>query len=255
MSRSLIALFIASSPLPSRLRPGGRRGAVLFSRTGPSTGSREGGLFAVKDGHHNQLTENPADTEPSFSPDGRTVAFVRDGDVYSVRPDGSGQRQLTNGPSDRLAAADRSPNGRYRRLRAARTRRRPPADLYTVRRHRRRPARRHHRRETTRSRLRPGRQDDRLRPLHARASGRQRRPLLDPPQRQRHHPPDPTAGVDEFDPRYFAGGIVFSRGESSEGPAAYADIYTMRANGTKVKPQVAASARPTSKTSRPTARR
>jgi hypothetical protein len=47
-----------------------------------------------------------------------------------------------------------------------------------------------------------------------------------------------TAGVDEFEPRYFAGGIVFSRGESSPGPAAFADIYTMRANGTNVKPQV-----------------
>ncbi len=47
-----------------------------------------------------------------------------------------------------------------------------------------------------------------------------------------------TPGVDEFEPRYFAGGIVFSRGESTEGPAAYADIYTMRRNGAKVKPQV-----------------
>jgi len=48
-----------------------------------------------------------------------------------------------------------------------------------------------------------------------------------------------TNGIDEFKPRYFAGGILFSRGESSEGPAAYADVYTMRRNGTKVKPLVA----------------
>ena len=47
-----------------------------------------------------------------------------------------------------------------------------------------------------------------------------------------------TGGVDEFEPRYFAGGILFSRGDSSDTPAAYADVYTMRANGTKVKPQV-----------------
>ena len=46
-------------------------------------------------------------------------------------------------------------------------------------------------------------------------------------------------GVDEFKPRYFAGGIVFSRGESSEGPGAYADVYTMRRNGSKVKALVA----------------
>ena len=47
-----------------------------------------------------------------------------------------------------------------------------------------------------------------------------------------------TGRVDEFDPRYFAGGIVFSRGNLSEGPAGYADIYTMKADGTKVKPLV-----------------
>ena len=48
-----------------------------------------------------------------------------------------------------------------------------------------------------------------------------------------------TTRIDEFAPRYFAGGIVFSRGESADAPAAYADVYTMRRNGTRVKPQVA----------------
>ena len=47
-----------------------------------------------------------------------------------------------------------------------------------------------------------------------------------------------TGGVDEFSPRYFAGGIVFSRGQSGDGPGAYADVYTMRRNGTQVKPLV-----------------
>ena len=47
-----------------------------------------------------------------------------------------------------------------------------------------------------------------------------------------------TARVDEFDPRYFAGGIVFSRGNQSESAAGYADIDTMKANGTVVKPLV-----------------
>ena len=46
-------------------------------------------------------------------------------------------------------------------------------------------------------------------------------------------------GVDEFKPRWFAAGILFSRGESTDGPAAYADVYTMRANGTRVKSLVA----------------
>src|SRR6478735_2577463 len=57
----------------------------------------EGGLFAVKDQHLNQLTDNPSDSEPSFSADGHTVAFVREGDIWVMRADGSGQKQLTTG--------------------------------------------------------------------------------------------------------------------------------------------------------------
>src|SRR5215212_6444280 len=47
----------------------------------------EGGLFAVKEGRLNQLTEDPADTDPSFSPDSRAIVFSRSGDIYSVRAD------------------------------------------------------------------------------------------------------------------------------------------------------------------------
>ncbi len=48
-----------------------------------------------------------------------------------------------------------------------------------------------------------------------------------------------TAGVDEFAPSYFAGGILYSRGDDSEGAAAYADVYTMRRNGARQKSLVA----------------
>ena len=48
-----------------------------------------------------------------------------------------------------------------------------------------------------------------------------------------------TGRIDEFDPRYFAGGILFSRGESGEEASAYADIYTMRRNGRKARSLVA----------------
>jgi hypothetical protein len=47
-----------------------------------------------------------------------------------------------------------------------------------------------------------------------------------------------TARVDEFSPRYFAGGIAYSRGQSGTGPGAYADVYTMRRDGTRVRPAV-----------------
>ena len=71
----------------------------------------EGGLFAVKDGHLNQLTEDPTDTEPSFSPDGRAIVFSRGGDIFSVRADGSGLRRLTSGPGSTRRRASRRTAG------------------------------------------------------------------------------------------------------------------------------------------------
>jgi hypothetical protein len=48
-----------------------------------------------------------------------------------------------------------------------------------------------------------------------------------------------TPGLDEFAPHYFGDeNIVFSRGQSGEGPDAYADVYTMRENGANVSPLV-----------------
>jgi dipeptidyl aminopeptidase/acylaminoacyl peptidase len=215
-----------------------RQGAVVFSQTTTSEGVEEGGLFAVRDGHQNQLTENPADTEPSFSVDGRTIAFGREGHIYTVRPDGSGERRLTSGTA--LDSRPQiSPNGRIvlfeRRSTAG-----EPANLYTVA-IGGGPAKD----------LTPGPEEDteaRFAPdgktivfVRTSLAGGNRvnadlcsiRPSGTGLSRLTS-----TGRVDEFDPRYFAGGIVFSRGNQSEGPAGYADIYTMKANGTKVKPLV-----------------
>src|SRR5262245_18580005 len=90
---SLIALAIPAAGASAKARPS----AVVFSQawtTHTGSGSSEeetlkGGLFAVRDGHFNQLTEDPGDVEPSFSGDGRTIAYARNGDLFSVRPDGS----------------------------------------------------------------------------------------------------------------------------------------------------------------------
>jgi dipeptidyl aminopeptidase/acylaminoacyl peptidase len=235
--KTLIALSaLLALVVPAAASAASNTGAVVFSKASTVEGVAKGGLFAVKDGRLNQLTEDPTDTEPNFSPDGRTIAFARGGDIYSVRPDGSGQRQLTSGPEiDSLPKI--SPSGRYvvfqRRGALG-----GPTSLCTV-----------------------GATGGGLRAL---TSGDDREAAFSPdgkaivfvragkdganvnddlysirPTGSGLARLTRTGGVDEFAPRFFAGGIIFSRGESSPGPAAYADIYTMLRNGNKVKSQVA----------------
>jgi Tol biopolymer transport system component len=233
---AVIALFALAIPAAASAAQHGS--AVVFSQSWTTEGVEEGGLFAVKAGHQNQLTEDPADTEPSFSPDGRTIAFARDGHIYTVRPDGSGERRLTNG-STLDSRPQISPNGQIVVF-ERRSAEGQPANLYTVRVNggpatdlTPGPE------EATEARFAPDgktivfvrttlvggdRVNADLYSIRPSGSGLTRLTT--------------TGRVDEFDPRYFAGGIVFSRGNQSEGPAGYADIYTMRKDGTKVKPLV-----------------
>lgn len=240
--KTLIAMFaLVALVVPAAASAASNSGAVVFSKSSKVGDELKGGLFAVKNGRLNQLTEEPTDTEPNFSPDGRTIAFARGGDIYSVRPDGSGQRQLSSGPEiDSLPKI--APNGKYvvfeRRAALG-----GPASLYAV--------------GATGGGLRAlvssgdnhdaafspdgkwivfVRTSASIKPSNGggnddiaivRSSGSSPRRLT------------PTAGVDEFAPRYFAGGIIFSRGESAPGAAAYADIYTMRSTGSRIVEQVA----------------
>jgi Tol biopolymer transport system component len=199
----------------------------------------EGGLFAVKDGRLNQLTEDPTDTEPSFSPDSRAIVFSRSGDLFSVRADGSGLRRITSGP-ERDAAPQVSPSGRYVVFERS-SKEGAPADLYTVSLN-----------GGATKALTGGGDDDHeasfsvdgklILFVHSvaetgggtaddvysvRPTGAGLRRLTK------------TGRVDEWHPRYFAGGIVYSRGENAEGDSAFADVYTMRRDGKRPKPQVA----------------
>ena len=234
----LAALALLAFAVPASASAAQHGSAVVFSQTRTVEGVEEGGLFAVKGGHQNQLTENPADTEPSFSPDGRTIAFAREGHIYTVRPDGSGERRLTNGsaldsrpqisPNGQIVAFERrSAEGRPANVYTVRVNGGPATDLTPG------PE------EATEARFAPDgktivfvrttiaggdRVNADLYSIRPSGSGLTRLTT--------------TGRVDEFDPRYFVGGIVFSRGNQSEGPAGYADIYTMKKDGTRVKPLV-----------------
>jgi Tol biopolymer transport system component len=231
----LVVLALLALAVPASASAAQHGSAVVFSQSWTTEGVEEGGLFAVKGGQQNQLTENPADTEPSFSPDGRTIAFAREGHVYTVRPDGSGERRLTNGqvldsrpqisPNGQIVVFERrSAEGQPANLYSVRVGGGPATDLTPG------PE------EATEARFAPdgktivfvrtsivggNRVNADLYSIRPSGSGLTRLTT--------------TGRVDEFDPRYFAGGIVFSRGNQSEGPAGYADIYSMKKNGTKVK--------------------
>jgi dipeptidyl aminopeptidase/acylaminoacyl peptidase len=92
---------------------------------------RWGGLYAAKNGRSQRLTDHAGDQEPAVSPDGTTIAFVRGGDVYAMRADGSKQRRLTRGPRwDGLPQI--SPHGGYVLFTRRETREHPDGDLYRV---------------------------------------------------------------------------------------------------------------------------
>ena len=254
----LFAAALAALAVPNAMAAG-HGGAVVFSRVLTKTEktvvkdaegnpkkdadgkqetiekqTTEGGLYAVREGHLNQLTEDPTDTEPAFSPDGRAIAYIRSGDVFSVRADGSGLRRLTSG-SGLDSAPLVSPDGRsvvFER----RGSNGAPADLYSV------PVLGGPARQLTSDTfddheasfsadgrlivfVESGGSADDL--YSMRASGTHQTRLTR------------TGRIDEFNPRYFAGGIVFSRGEAGDAPSAYADVYTARSNGRKVRPLVA----------------
>jgi len=243
---AFLVMLAAALPAPANAAPA-PSGAVVFSRAITTTEetaaglieSAEGGLYAAKGGRLNQLTENPADSQPDFSADGRWIAFVRDGDVWAMRADGTGQHPLTSGP-EVDAHPKFAPNGSYVLFerRAAGTER--PRDLYTVR---------------------LGGEGlhvlvDFVEDLHEATFSLDGKLIVFVRSMARHdggftddvYTVRPSgAGLkrvtltyryDEFSPRFFKGGIVYSRGESEPGPAAYADVFTVRLDATKPRPLV-----------------
>ncbi len=247
---SILTVFVALLALAIPASAFAAGGAIVFSKVTEDhrkyeeegkvlpPKAPEGGLFAVKDRHLNQLTENPADSEPSFSADGHTIAFVREGDVYAMRADGSGQKRLTSG-AELDSRPLVSPNARVV-LFARRTAANGPRDLYTVsvkgggvHAIAKSAGDEHEASFSPDSRtvafvrtsaVGTGANDD---IYSVRPSGAKLRRLTR------------TAGLDEFAPNVLNETIVYSRGKNGEGPSAYADVYKMGTDGKHVKKVIA----------------
>lgn len=197
-----------------------------------------GGLFTFQDGRRMQLTDDPTDSEPSFSADGRTITFVRGGDVWAMRADGSGQRRLTAGV-EIDAGPLIAPNGRYVLFERV-TGESRSHDLYTCDLHGGGAAH-----------------------LLVAAPGDEREAAFSPDGRQivyvRRNKGDKadiwsirpsglgmrrltrTSRIDDFSPRYLGKTIAFTRGSDRNWrrPKTYAAIYTMDRRGGQLRRVVA----------------
>jgi Tol biopolymer transport system component len=233
---TLIALFAAIAALAIPAAASAATPALVFSKVTTQTHGSEtledGGLYAARGQHVSQLTDDPADAEPAFSPDGDTIAFVRDGDLYTTRPDGTGQRALTSG-----AELDSRPqfslDGRsivFERTAGPGA----PRDLYAI-----------GARGGGLHALAPSSADEHEATLSrngktvafvrstADALGGSRDAIFSVRLNGSGLTRLSRGSEDTFAPHYFAGGIVFDRGESSEGPSGFSDIYAMAADGAK----------------------
>jgi dipeptidyl aminopeptidase/acylaminoacyl peptidase len=199
----------------------------------------EGGLFAVRDRHLNQLTEDPGDSEPSFSADGHTIAFVRDGDVYAMRADGSGQHQLTAG-AELDSRPLMAPNGRFV-LFQRQTAAGQPRDLFTVKVN---GGLAHAVTSSPNDEHEASFSPDGRTIAFVRSSGASVADRNDDiytvrPSGAKVRRLTRTVAIDEYAPNVLNETIVYSRGENSEGPSAYADVYRMDLKGQQMKKVIA----------------
>lgn len=225
----VFATFAVAAPVGS----GATRG-VVYSKVTESEEENEaagndppvGGLYILRGRHPRRVTYDPADVEPAVSRTG-AIAFVRGGDIYLVRPDGTGLRQLTDGPGldERPLFAPDGLSLAFTRRSAAGN----PRDLYLI-----------------------GLDGSGLTALAATAAD-QSEPAFAPDGAAVSFVSDgdiytvkPGAGqprrltdtsVRESSPHYFAGGLLFDRAATSG--ARSAAIYRMRRDGNKVAAVVA----------------
>lgn len=121
---AFVLAFLVATPGAASAAFPGRPGKIAFASD--ASGSDDIVVMNPDGSARENLTTGPeGDIEPAWSPDGRLLAFVREGAVHIVRADGGGLRRLTPGASPAWA-----PDG-VRLVLAKRTGR--GADLYVIR--------------------------------------------------------------------------------------------------------------------------
>ena len=117
----------ATTSRPTPGPPDARRGQLVYSRDVSQSDPADTDLFIgdLEGRHERRLTSGPdADRFPAWSPDGSTIAFTRftptdGGELWLVRPDGSGLRQLTHAGAGSKQQPAWSPDGRFLAFTAA----------------------------------------------------------------------------------------------------------------------------------------
>jgi TolB protein len=78
--------------------------AAALGKNGLIAFERDGNIYTIRpDGTGlKQLTRTHEDSWPAWSPDGRKLAFSRGGDLHIMRPDGTGISRITTHPGEEL---------------------------------------------------------------------------------------------------------------------------------------------------------
>jgi TolB protein len=71
---------------------------------------RNGDIFVSRDAAERRLTTGGGFARPRWSPDGRSIAYLKAGQLWTMRADGTGQRRLTTRPA---AGPSWSPDGKW----------------------------------------------------------------------------------------------------------------------------------------------
>ena len=100
-----------------QIAPGGRNLVCVIARFDLAQNKTHRSLWYVRDGERRQFTSGTSDRAPRWSPDGRTVAFVRKDEeekksrIYLIPADGGEAQPLTEAFT-RIGAAAWSPDGK-----------------------------------------------------------------------------------------------------------------------------------------------